>query len=214
VLNKRLTNTAMTLAELIIASILVGIVTLGLIAAEQAVRMSRQSSHRDAQISAQLQSAMIKLNRDASSTVGDATDTGIYQYSSGNDRTICFRQAAGDANIYTDDVWNCWWTNTSSRILASCGPLANPLTTCAGQASLFNWVTLTLDATTYTTFYSVIDNTQAVITPLAPWYILNKKISYIQLDLRSRFNPAANVNPIENPDYALNARISPTGLSR
>ncbi len=211
-LSKSLTNTAMTLTELIIASVLVGIVTLGLIAAEQAVRMSRQSSHRDAQVSAQLQSAMIKLNRDASSTVGDSTDTGIYQYSSGNDRSICFRQAAGDANIYTDDVWNCWWA--TSGLLASCGPLANPLTTCSGQASLFNWVTLKFEGT-YTTFYSVIDDdTQAVITPLAPWYILNKKISYIQLDLRSRFNPAADVNPIENPDYALDARISPTGLSR
>lgn len=206
-------NTAMTLTELIIASVLVGIVTLGLIAAEQAIRMSRQSSHRDAQISAQLQSAMLRLNHEASATVGDATDSGIYQYSSGNNRTICFRQAAGDANVYTDDVWNCWWADVSTGALASCGPLANPLTTCAGQAGLINWVTLKFEGT-YTTFYSVIDDAQAVITPANPWYIRNKKISYIQLDLRSRFNPAANAHPIENPSYILNARISPTGLSR
>lgn len=212
---KRPTTTAMTLTELIIASVLVGVVTLGLIAAEQTVRMSRQSSHRDAQVSAQLQSAMIKLTRDASLTVGDAIDTGIYQYSSGNDRTICFRQAAGDANSYSDDVWNCWWADVSSAAgtLTSCGNLVNPLTTCAGQPSQFDWVRLKFEGS-YTTFYSVSDETQTVITPANPWYILSTKISYINLDLRSRFNPDISAHPIENPDYILTGRISPSGLSR
>lgn len=211
---KRLTNTAMTLAELIIASVLVGIVTLGLIAAEQAVRMSRQSSHRDAQVSAQLQSAMIKLNRDASLTVGDTTDTGIYQYSAGNDLSICFRQAAGDANVYTDDFWNCWSVHTSSGLLTSCSiPIvSDPFSTCIGKPDQFDWVRLKFEGT-YVTFYSVINTSGATIVP-ANTIITNQRISYIQLDLRSRFNPAANGHPIENPDYALNARISPSGLSR
>ncbi len=203
----------MTLTELIIASVLVGIVTLGLIAAEQAIRMSRQSSNRDAQISAQMQAAMIKLSKDASFTVGDSLDSGIYQSSLGNNRAICFRQAQGDANTYTDDSWSCWTIDTTSGLLLSCLPAPQiPVDDCTGNASEIEWVTLTNK-----TFYSVFDDATpnpAIILPAAPWYITNSGISYIQIDLTSRFNPAVNEHPIENPEYALTTRISPPGLSR
>ena len=212
---KHFSNNAMTLTELIVASVLVGIVTLGLIAAEQAIRMSRQSSHRDAQISAQLQAAMIKLNQDASSTVGDVTDTGIYQYSLGDDLGICFRQAAGDANTYMDDIFNCWSVNKSSGLLTSCSDamLPAPFTSCIGKPDQFDWVTLIPFDITYPTFYSVVNTSDTTIAP-TNFIIKNQKISYIQLDLRSRYNRSVADHPIENPTYILNARISPTGLSR
>lgn len=204
----------MTLTELIVASVLVGIVTLGLVAAEQAVRMSRQSSNRDAQISAQMQAAMIRISNDSNLTVGDATNTGIYQYAFGNDLTICFRQANGDPNIYTDDQWTCWWADSPSGALASCRNLVAPVTTCVGQATRVNWVTLIpLGTGTYPTFYSVFDGTESVIIP-AGANIMNTTISYIQIDLRSRPNPGIAEHPIENPDYRLTSRISPVGLSR
>lgn len=209
---KSLSNHAMTLTELIVASVLVGIVTLGLVAAEQAVRMSRQSSNRDAQISAQMQAAMMRISKDSNSTVGDFSNTGIYQYAVVNDITICFRHANGDANSYTDDLWNCWWANRSSRALASCENLVNPVTTCAGQASLLTWTTLTFEGT-YQTFYSVFDVTDGIVAP-AGANITNTKISYIQIDLRSRPNPTLPEHPIENPNYRLTSRISPAGLSR
>ncbi len=216
---KKNSKSAMTLTELIIASVLVGIVTLGLIAAEQAIRMSRQSSNRDAQISAQMQAAMIRLTKDASLTVGDSVNSGIYQYSSGTtERAICFRQAGGDANTYTDDFWYCWTIKISSGngLLLSCGGplLTNPINDCTADATVIQWVTLTFGGT-YTTFYSVFDDaaTPAVIAPTGA-IITNSRISYIQLDLQSRFNPAVAAHPIENPEYTLTSRISPPGLSR
>lgn len=207
----------MTLTELIVASVLVGIVTLGLVAAEQAVRMSRQSSNRDAQISAQLQAAMTRLTQQANATVGDTSDTGIYQYSSGEDLSICFRSANGDANSYADDRWNCWNTNTSTGLLTNCEGIAGllPPTSCAAAGPI-QWGTLTFNATTYTTFFTVVDDTGATIPPVAGVgeIIRDRKIAYIQLELTSRADPSRPEHPINNPQYTLTSRISPVGLSR
>ncbi|MCB9771987.1 MAG: type II secretion system protein [Candidatus Omnitrophica bacterium] len=205
----------MTLTELIIATVLVGIVTLGLVAAEQAVRMSRQSSMRDSQISGQMQATMLVLNRSASLTVGDSANTGIYQYLSSNDMTTCFRQGAGDVNVYTDDVWTCWWVDISSGgnpVLTSCENLNSPVTTCNGQASLREWVTLVFEGS-YTQFCSVVDTGGFTITPPNA-IITGTKVAYIQLTLQSRHNKDKAAHPIENPDYTLTANISPSGLSR
>ena len=113
-------RSAITLIELLIASVLVGIVTLGLIAAEEAVRVSRQSSHRDSQVSAQLQAAMLKLTNDASLTVGDAVDTGIFvdtlDLGRGKDLlSPCKRRS----NTYSDDIWHCWVHHLSSPAIAT-----------------------------------------------------------------------------------------------
>ncbi len=211
-----LSNHAMTLIELIVASILVGIVTLGLIAAEQAIRMSRQSSNRDSQISAQLQAAMTALSKDINSTVGDASDTGIYQYAVGNNLSVCFRYAQGDPNIYSDDRWSCWTANTDtdSGLLSACRNLALPTSDCrlSLAPTKIDWATLTFDGT-YTTFFSVLDDSAAVIAP-ASAIITGRKISYIDIQLKSRFNPAVASHPIENPEYTLTSRFSPVGLSR
>lgn len=205
-------KSAMTLTELIVASVLVGIVTLGLIAAEQAVRMSRQSANRDSQVSSQLHAAMIRLTKDASLTTGDSSDSGIYQYSGINGNAICFRQADNDVNSYTDDTWNCWATQNS--ILSSCGPLLSPVTDCTGQSSSIQWITLTFDAG-YTIFFSVFDNssTPAIIPP-AGATITNTNISYIQLDLKSRGNLTNSAHPVSNPEHTLTSRVNPAGLSR
>lgn len=202
----------MTLTELIVASILVGIVTLGLIAAEQAVRMSRQSANRDSQVSSQLHAAMIRLTKDASLTAGDSSDSGIYQHSGINDKAICFRQAGNDVNSYADDTWNCWTTQNS--VLSSCGPLLSPVNDCTGQSSIIRWITLTYD-TGYTIFFSVFDNspTPAIIPPTSA-IITNTRISYIQFDLKSRGDLTSSAHVVSNPEHTLTSRINPAGLSR
>ncbi len=192
-------KSAMTLAELIIASVLVGIITLGLVAAEQAVRMSRQSSSRDSKVSAQMEAAMLLLTKDASLTVGDATNTGIYPYDSGTDTTICFRQSADDVNSYADDDWICWWADKINGFLFRSQLLDDHVNT---------WVAPTSSAIlpikfegTYTTFYNVVTD-------------VNGKISHIQLTLKYRYDISKPAHPIENPDYELTANISPAGLSQ
>ncbi len=191
-------RSAMTLTELMIASALVGIVTLGLVAAEFTVRNSRQSSARENQVSAQLQSAMLQLSRDVSLLVGDASDTGIVINTSGNDQTICFREAAGDPNLYSDDLWNCWWYKDSTKELTSCRQLAGPPpTTCLGQANKKMWIKITNGST----FYSLVPSAT--------------QIDYILLDLATRYDAtSADTSEISNPGYQIQSKINPPGLSR
>ena len=93
-------NSGMTLTELIIASILVGIVTMGLIAAEQTVRMSRQSSARDNQVTTNMQAMMLAMTKDVNLMSGDYASPGYHTTCDGTNATlsVCLRHAAGDVN--------------------------------------------------------------------------------------------------------------------
>lgn len=194
----------MTLTELLIACALVGIVTLGLIAAEQAIRTSRQSSSRDNQLSAQLQATMLRLTRSASLTSGDAVDTGIVEYIT-QDRTVCFREAAGDPNTYADDKWNCWWYNSLNQDLTSCEGLDNPSpSACPGPATQKTWIKIT---NPNPNFYTLVSIPPA--TPIPP-----AKLDYIQIDLISLFDPLSTKHDISNPEYRLTSNVNPPGLSR
>lgn len=203
-------HSAMTLTELLVASVLVGIVTLGLISAEYTIRTSRLSSVRDSQISAQLQAAMIRLSRDANLTVGDPANSGIREFPAGSDRTVCFREAlaGGIDSTYSNSVWNCWWREelaAGRSNLTSCSytsPTA-PQSNCAGAgvANVKFWVRLSNDPPADPEFYTIVPNASG-------------QFDHIELDLISRFDLSAPAHAISNPEYHLSSQINPQSQSR
>lgn len=203
----------MTLMELLITSVLVGIVTIGLIAAEQVVRMSRQSSARDNQVTTQLQAAMTLLTADANLTVGDANDTGIYQYKNGIKRQmICFRYSSGDVNTYADDLLNCWSSNDTTKELWSCRGLVSTVQDCTLSANKLYWGKLSNSE-----FFGVYDSSGTLFADSnfsRPGGGLVGSVGYIEINLQSRYSLTQAAHPINNPDYNLRTQISPVGLSR
>ncbi len=217
----------MTLTELLVTSVLVGIVTLGLIAAEQAVRLSRNASLRDSQVSIQIQAIALSLSRDISLTVGDFSDAGIYlQYDVlGLLAFSCFRHAAGNVNSYSDDLWYCWqydrranvpFLQGATRFIYSCGDLVTiPATNSC----------LSLPADQYHTWdikftdlgITVMDTANVAIDPTGfnpPGYIRNQSINSIRLHLSTLYDISQPESPIENPRYTIDTWINPPGLSK
>lgn len=189
---------AMTLTELLVASALVGVVTLGLLAGEYTVRSSKVSSLRDSQLSTQMQSTMIRLTRDASLAVGDAGNSGIRTFTPGTDSTICFREATGAVDsTYTNTVWNCWWYNSATSELSSCDNQTDPpQSTCVGVPTRKFWVRITDPV-----FYTLQTNASG-------------QFDHIDFNLTSRFDISRPVHEISNPQYRLSSQVSPQSMSR
>jgi len=207
-----LTRSGMTLMELLITSVLVGIVTVGLIAAEQVVRMSRQSSARDNLVSTQMQAMMLALTTDISKTTGDYASTGIYLEDNPIPtvylKSACFRYPYGDVNTYSDDRWSCWTFDMDSGILLSCSNLNAPVSDCTASPGVQDWSSIK-----YTKLaISVIDNTGNYIPSTG--LVTNSSVAYIRVRIITRYDTNKDADPISNPDYKLESNISPVGLSR
>ncbi len=193
-------NSGLTLTELVIASILVGIVMLGIYSVDYALRGSRAAASDDSLLAMKTWATMGHITQNAKLAVGDISDPGIAA-SSGNNY-LCFRQDTTiTPNNYNDDVWQCY-SKLSNNIhacakTAGAGPSACANTdqiigtyalkdSCASDCELF-------------TYDVVLDN------------VLNK--IYVDISLTNRLKPTSPSDPMSNPDYTLQTRIFPEGHS-
>ncbi len=206
----------MTLTELIVASVLVGIVTMGLIAAEQNVRMSRQSSSRDNFVTTQIQAMMLTITRDINMLSGDYANSGIYLETGAGNYLIkaCFRHADGDINSYIDDKWNCWtFDRGGTDNIYSCENMTDPSfpASCTNVSGYITWSKPRFDKLEITPY---ISPDSAPIPVVMNSEVQNRRITSILVRLSSRYDMSKPADPITNPDYFLESLLSPVGLSR
>lgn len=194
----------MSLTELIVASILVGIVMLGVISFTSSMKSVQGSTSNSTIPSVKLASVMFEISKDASLAIGDQTDTGIEEDDAGATKHLCFRQdndGAGTSNIspadYSDDVWVCYLMDNN-----------NTLHKCI-DADFANCV----DGSTSPQFPDLITLSQNSFFDVVE--VGNPpRIEYIHLDIKTRNVPTAAIHPINNPEFKLETNISPLSLGR
>ena len=198
-LNKKLDpKTAMTLSELLVATAVVGIILLGIISVDYALRSTRQNAARGSVLATKVATALTQMANDALLTTGDITNTGVNYDNppAGNARHICFRYDKTDPNSYTDDRWACYEHSAADNKVNRCEELLNPIVTnCTGFSPRM------IIELSQVEFYTVSTD-------------VNNRIQYIEFTIKARDNPAYAVNPLSNPEYELTTRISPPSLSQ
>jgi type II secretory pathway pseudopilin PulG len=201
-------KTSMTLTELIVASAIVGIVMLGVISIDYAVRSSKKNISETSLMVMQTSAAMHQITRDAMRVVGDHSsdaNRGISWDAVGDIQNICFRyDADNDPNDYTNDLWTCF-----SLDARSWAAHRNTLYRCTDRGTA-----LAADITC-----EIAGDPQIQILPWAQtnFFTVNQTgslIDSIGIDLLTRVRPTAAANVITNPEYRLQSIISPPGLSR
>ncbi|MFH1359584.1 MAG: prepilin-type N-terminal cleavage/methylation domain-containing protein [Candidatus Omnitrophota bacterium] len=103
----------MTLTELLIASVLIGIVAIGAISMDIAVRQMREGSSRNAILAMRTSVVMMDIAKHAQQATGDLSAWGLADLSSAAESTLCMRfddptlplPTPGD---YADDVARCY----------------------------------------------------------------------------------------------------------
>lgn len=192
----------MTLTELLVATVLVGVVMIGAVSMDYAVRRSKQTSGKSAFLMMQLSAAMTHLTRDAGMTSGDFTNVGISFDDTGGApdiRNICFRYdddaTPGDLN---DDAWNCFSIDAADNILYRCAAQAGVLNPTNGECTAGS--RLMIAKLTTTDFFQIVNSTA--------------DLRYIQFNLTTQDNIGTPADPMTNPDYTLSNRVSPMAQGR
>ncbi len=191
-------NQAMSLTELIIASALVGIVMIGAISIDYALRTSRQNLSISGDLSNRLAAAMLSLTRDGMQTSGSGDNPGIVYDDAGNVRNICFRHDVSDPGLFTDDLWNCY-SHDATNLLYRCENL-NAALAADGECPDPRRQLITL---TSNNFFDVTTTLAEGLT----------RVESVKFLLTTRQNPAAAAQPLSNPEYSLESVIHPHGQS-
>lgn len=190
----------MTLTELLVATAMVGVIIVGVMSADYAIRRMQNTSSSDYYLTARASSVMLHLTRDALRAVGDAGDQGIEYDDTGAERGICFRY--DDQNTpedYSDVLWNCYNHDASLDLYRSPGLAA-------------------ADFTTYTDF----------VLPLCPeaynghvagdFFEVHLggggQIEAIDFFVISVMDQSQAVDPVRNPVSYLTSSVTPAGFSQ
>lgn len=181
-------QSGITLAELLITSVMVGMVMVGVLSVEYALRNMQKSSINNSQISMDASSVMLSITRDAMLMVGDASNPG-YRHDLSETTWICFRQDDdGTPSNYGDDAWACY-SRDGNNMLSRCVQ-ASP------QACLSGEDMLQLSASD---FFEVMDDSGS--------------LDYVAVDLAVLADPSQASHPINNPEVRVSSRIRPIGQS-
>ena len=185
--------TALTLVELLVATAIIGIVLIGVVSVDYAIRQSEQTASHSTLVSMRTSMAMSRITKDAALAAGDLSNPGIYTYESALPlrRTLCVRQDVNDPNIYTDDTWICSTQGTDTD-LYRCTETAPAVDPC--QAS---------------------NPARELLLPKIVLLDFNDPLAdhYIEVTLTYRYDNSVPENPITNPEEILTTRIIPSGQS-
>lgn len=208
-------QSALTLLEVILASMLVGVVLLGVVSVDLAVRRTQQTTSGSAILAMQTAAAMLTISKETARAIGYQGDQGIAENDAARNR-LCVRQDVPSPtptpDIYTDDRWYCLEYDGTRNIFDCLFPAdgggndlialtnATPCTTANGLGILLPQNPLNPP---------LINNATAVNLD---WNNSPGNF-YIAIDLTTRNNPLTPRDPIKNPDYSVSTRVQPISHS-
>ena len=210
ILNKKIHTSikkGITLTELLVASILIGIVMIGVASFSVSIQQLQNSTNRSTILAMKTTAAMNRLTRDAYLAVGDETNRGIVNKLIPPRESVCFRHDTNDPSSYADDTWTCYFFESAldKRRLSLCPvPTAeadvppNNTGKCdgTGQRSLL----LTLNPA-QGNFHQIIEDSDG-------------RLESIEITLSAIYDPTLAPHPITNPTYTATTQVSPPGHSR
>lgn len=201
----------LSLTELLVASMLIGIVMLGVVGFNVAITSLSETSRKSSVGSIQTAATMARLKRDIENVVGDVNNPGILENPSiisNGDRvvTLAIRQEAGTPEDYSDDNWVCWAVGVSGDLKRCVNPphFVNGRPNPPKQATVqectgIPWQNYCVDflKTNNIDFMDVNRDTDG-------------RILYIDLTLSYLANTEKDVHLLSNPETIYRTRINPS----
>ena len=214
--HKRRKQNGLTLAELLITTMIIGIVMIGIVSVDYAVRSSDQQQSRTSLVSLRTSAALEDIVTTATQAFGDSATRCIQMGNLTTDNTnyICVYRDSGSPAVYSDDSWQCY-TRRSTDVHKCTRSLASDKGACAAADPVIGTVTIdTFDA------------------PDTPVFVATSPDFYFQITLKSRFDPtkptpgAGAVDTagakysvaiaqefMTNPKVKLTAKVAPIGCA-
>ncbi len=198
-------ESAVTLLELILSSILVGVVILGVVSIDFAIRRNQQTTSRSSILAMQTSAVMLRITKEASLAIGYESNPGIAVNADPSIK-LCIRKEDNTPSTpgdYTDDTWFCFQYNAAAYNMIGC--TVNEAD-AKGSLNPCNSASAVIDN-------SVQDTMSGKMANASFNWVASATDFYIGVSLTARHNPAAPRNPITNPQFILNTRVRPLSHS-
>jgi len=206
-INKR----GLSLTELLVASVVIGIVMVGVASFSSGVKTIQDSTSKSSILSMRAAGAMAHMKKDASLTVGDSDSPGVFTDIDAPYRIICFRHDTDeDPYSYTNDTWVCYSRNDTTSQIDKCVEMTTaqrPVDSICPAG--FKVTTFRYRTSPGVAFYALGGDTNSndQIDP-------GETLEYIEIRLTTVYNAAAAVHPVKNPEHTSITRVSPPGHTR
>jgi hypothetical protein len=199
-------NDGVTLTELLVSSMLIGIVMIGVISFSTIFDQMQETDSMASLLSTQASFMMGEMKRDAMLAVGDNLNRGIAVQDLVSDKGICFRHDTNNPAVYTDDRWVCYAHGSSwhvKRCVGNSGLAPCFSCFCAGYVISDDRFPRTALSKNAASFFQLMTDTEGRIEGV--------RFNIVAMD---RDSNATAYHPITNPQYTLTAEVHPPGHSR
>lgn len=204
-----------TLTELIVSSVLVGIIMIGVVSFNFAMKRIEESSSRISILSANAATFLSMIKKDAMKATGYIDDSGVRTFQSGGNRCICFRHDEDDdPNDYDGDVWKCYLKGGNDYVTRKTfgnthGNGAIPTNTgSCGSAGGGAQLMRNLIAIDSTEFYNVPGGCGTCAAGT------QNLMEYIEINFTAIYDPASGYDPLNNPTVDIRTRVNPIAHNR
>lgn len=197
----RVNKQAMTLTELLVATALIGIVLIGVISVEYAVRSAEQTTSASTLVAMKAGTVLLDISKNGSLATGNETDPGVHDLT-GAFHELCFRQDRNSPqtpNVNTDDTWKCY-IHDNGNILSTCTVNAVPngnLIACQAASD----------------YRSLSDNVVSLTSSFVHNATTPGSEFAVDVSLTIRKIAAQAVQPLTNPEITLSTRLLPSNHS-
>ena len=183
----------MTFTELFVATVLMGIVLIGIVSVDFAIRRMQKSVSRETLVTMRTSATILDMAKNAAAMTGDQSNLGFNSNPSLNPDRFCFREDVNSSGVlnntpgnYGDDRWICYWQVTTNIYKCNMGSPSNcpPIfilgTAVGGGLS----ISFAPDSTAQN--------------------------SFVAISITNRFDPAQPKSPPDNPEVTMTTKASPT----
>jgi len=223
----KIKESGLTLIELMISSILIGIVMIGVISFSYSIKTQQDSAKHLTLLKTQATTAVSIMKNDAAEAIGDAINPGIWCFagggaattgspcsrSAGNDLFLCFRKIDGNVpptlTDYSDDSWSCYFPDMSDTdgdgnsddTIWKCPVNYSGTSAPSGYSNCTSTATALLLETNNDDFAQII-------------YDASNAIVHVQITLETLSDRSQPYHPIKNPGHDVTAYLTPLSHSK
>ena len=190
-------KTAITLAELITSTLILGIIMLGVASVDYALRQTHKGTSQNALIAMRTSAILLHITKNAELATGDRNNPGIVVQNPDPATTtnIWIRKensSSPDPSSYATDIWVSYTYDTASHNLRSC-TVPDNLTACTAAAETLG---------TIADLKAIVKTDDAVGA--------GHQNYHLEITITNRSDPVGGPDTFNNPEYKLSAHINPS----
>ena len=185
------TQKAITLTELIVSTMILGIIMTGIVSLDHALQVSSQGTSRNALVAMRTSAIMQHIIKNAQLAKGDSNTEAIMTESVGPTFTIRIRQEGDvDPPTLATEKWATYTYSSATHVILFC-ETPNLIINCIAGNNI-----------------GTLSNMQASVIndPV-------KQRFYFETTLTNRLDLNASADPFENPEMTLTSQTSPLSWS-